>query len=385
MSRNILKFRAAINRAGIPTQREFASLIGKHEAKISRVLRRERRLSPRERERWTAVLGVDVDEILGGGLMIAERYREKLTSIPAPGGNGCHPAILGAANLGVMAGLDPDAIFRDIRSSIPPGGRKTPDREIHDAIRRAVADHGGSEWQPRPRTPKPTVKNGKAVLEKILARSWTSDEADLWEASPIRLLGAVQGDRALFLETLFDPENRLFIGDRHEAGVPGENIRTVSQWISYFRNGGSAGPLIIVNPVSGNPAPKESGDGETFRGNRNITAFRHVLVEFDNLSREDQIRFWTSPRLPVKALVDSGNKSVHAWIDVQALARVETAEDWIWEIKGRLFRGMLEPVGVDPACGHPARLARFPGCIRAEKGTWQRILWLSEVGKRVRC
>ncbi len=55
---------------------------------------------------------------------ILEKYRKRLSLIPAPGGNGCHPALLGAANLGVMAGLSADQIFRDIRENIPHGGRQ---------------------------------------------------------------------------------------------------------------------------------------------------------------------------------------------------------------------------------------------------------------------
>ena len=33
---------------------------------------------------------------------IEERYREALGAIPAPGGGGCHAALLGVANLGII-------------------------------------------------------------------------------------------------------------------------------------------------------------------------------------------------------------------------------------------------------------------------------------------
>ena len=106
-------------------------------------------------------------------------------------------------------------------------------------------------------------------------------------------------------------------------GVLGQNIRTASEWIAFFEAGGTAGPYIIVNPLSGEAAPKKDGDGDTYRGDGNVKTFRHCLVEFDNLTREDQIRFWSAAKLPVLALIDSGGKSIHAWLDVASFHRYD--------------------------------------------------------------
>ena len=46
------------------------------------------------------------------------KYRARLASLPVPG-TGCHPALLGSATLGLMAGLHEDEIFSDIRQAIP--------------------------------------------------------------------------------------------------------------------------------------------------------------------------------------------------------------------------------------------------------------------------
>jgi hypothetical protein len=58
------------------------------------------------------------------------------------------------------------------------------------------------------------------------------------------------------------------------------------------------------------------------------------MAEFDTQSREDQIRFWSVAKLPVVALIDSGGKRIHAWLDVQKMAKVETKERWVKEIEG---------------------------------------------------
>jgi len=50
-------------------------------------------------------------------MTLIEKYQVSLSSMPEPGGNGCHPALLGTANLGILAGLDQEAIFSDIRQA----------------------------------------------------------------------------------------------------------------------------------------------------------------------------------------------------------------------------------------------------------------------------
>jgi hypothetical protein len=235
--------------------------------------------------------------------------------MPRPG-EGRHQALLAIANLGVLAGAAPEQIHDDIRRAADG----LPDGEIYAAILKAANDHGarGMNYRPTPR-PVPLIPNGKIALQRIINQGAISDEADLWEASPIRLYDSTEQDPILILETLFDPHEFIFIGDRLEPGVIKKNIRTVAAWIGFFEAGGKAGPFVIINPLSGEPAPKKSGDGDSLRGDSNVKTFRHCLVEFDNLSREDQLRFWSAAKLPIRALIDSGGKSIHAWLDVQKI------------------------------------------------------------------
>jgi len=304
------------------------------------------------------------------------KYRDRLRSIPAPGGGGCHTAILGIANLGIMAGLNAETIFQDVRRAIPAGTRQIPDKEITDAINTALSDHNGGTYSPRPR-PAPAVKNGKSALQKIINQGKITTEVDLWEASPLRLWEEPQDDPMLLLSTLYDPTDFVWIGDRYDEGTVGKTIRTAKEWITYFRDGGKTAPHIILNPLNGAPAPKKVGEGETLRGDANIKKYRFCLVEFDDLSREDQIRFWSAVRLPVVCLIDSGGKSIHAWLDVQKLATVETSEQWDSEIKQNLYGRLLTPLGVDSACSNQSRLSRLPGHYRTEKSNYQKILWLA--------
>jgi len=278
--------------------------------------------------------------------------------------------------------MTPDRIFSDIRRAVPKGARQISDREITDAINKALADHNGGTFTPRPRL-KPAVQDGKAALQKIIDQGKINDSVDLWESSQVRLLGEVKDDAVLLLKTLYAPTDLLWIGERQDAGILGETIRTAGEWIIHFSKGGKAGPHIIPNPLNGTPTIRKTGDGETCRGDGNIRSYRFCIAEFDNLTRESQIRFWSAIRLPLVSLIDSAGKSVHAWIDVQKLASVTTAKQWATEIKGRLYGAIMTPLGVDPACSNPSRLSRLPGHYREEKQAWQRLLWLSPEGRPI--
>jgi hypothetical protein len=116
---------------------------------------------------------------------VLDRYIDNLNTARPPG-TGCHGWLLSTANRGVMAGLSADKIFLDLRHSIPQGTRRISDKEIADAVNKALADHNGGTYTPRPR-PEPIVNNGKATLQRLIAQGKITDEVSLWEISPIRL------------------------------------------------------------------------------------------------------------------------------------------------------------------------------------------------------
>jgi len=322
---------------------------------------------------------------------ILAKYQDALRNMPAPGiGCGCHSAIMTVANLGAMAGQTAEEIHGNIRAAIPSGKRRVSDSEIIPAIQKAISDHQGKDTFYIPPKQKPIVSNGITARQRIIEQGTITDEADLWEASPYRLDWYPSEDAARFLGVMFDPGDLLFIGDRYEAGIIGQNIRTRTEWVEYFQSGGKAGPFIIINPLDGIPKPKKSGDGDTLRGDENVKSFKHCLVEFDDLSREEQIKFWSAFKLPIRALIDTGGKSIHAWVDLSKVAEIiskateiKTAEDWNQHIKGNLYDRILAPLGVDAACKNPARLSRLPGYFRTENKQFQRLLWLSPTGAKI--
>lgn len=309
------------------------------------------------------------------------KFQQELTNIPPPGGNGCHSKLLGIANLGVIAGLDANTIHDSLRNHIPPGKRRISDTEINDAIKRAFHDLQG---KPAPIIKKSKPKfNAPRVMDKITQANL--DEVDIWDNSPIRIDWEPNEDTVRFLELMFYPDDLIFIGQHEDKAIPGEHIRTQKEWIEIAKSGRSIGPLICINPLSGSPGPKKNGEGMTYRGDSCVTSFRHCLIEFDNKSMTEQINFWGSDVisiLPVKVLIDSGGKSIHAWIDIQKLTTVNNPDDWDRNIKIRFYDAILKPLGVDAACSNQSRLSRLPGYLR-DTGRFQKLLWVSDEGRGV--
>lgn len=321
---------------------------------------------------------------------LLDLYHDRLGSIPSPGGNGCHPDLLGVANLGIIAEVSPEQVIEDICGAIPHGKRVVTHREVVDAVNRAAEDHkvimlpSGepyhrySQTQPRP------VIDGPATLRKLVDQGRGVTEADIWEASPIPLKWPPEEDAIQVLAALYNDDNLVYIGENYADGVIGENIRKCSEWIDHLSHEGKPAPHIIPNPLNGKLAPKKSDPTKmSYRGDNNVIVYRFCTVEFDDISREDQLCFWASINLPISILIDSGGKSIHGWLDVRMLADVPTSEAWDHHIKSRLYARILEPMGVDSACKNPSRLSRFPGHFRTEKGKRQRILYLSPIGRKV--
>ncbi len=226
----------------------------------------------------------------------------------------------------------------------------------------------------RTATPAPKV-DGTKLLAGIVERGADFTEAELWESSPVRIDWTPEQDAVEVLRRLYQPTDRLFIGTRYDTGV--EYVLTVADWLKRFERGAKLPEHIIPNPLTGEQGLTKEGK-PSYRADDCVAQFRFAVVEFDEMRRDQQIRFWAGVKLPVVALLDSAGKSVHGWIKINA---VNTA-DWQRRVEGNLF-AMLTAIGADKACKNEARLSRMPGHYRTEKQRWQRVLYLNPTGGQV--
>jgi hypothetical protein len=221
--------------------------------------------------------------------------------------------------LGIKSGLDQEETLRAIRSGLRSQKRAAPSRP--------QPPNGES---PPGELPKP-IPEGFRVLLETLFRS---------------------GEYVAISEAYLKP------GEEKAIPGPGET-RLRDTWIKFlpsFENG--HGAFFRINPIT--------DGGKT---DADVTAYRHCLAEFDdkNISKESQYANIIESKLPVAALIDSGNKSIHAIIRVDAGSAAEFATRVL-----EVFEIMARYPGFDSGNKNPSRYSRLPNVMR--NGAMQALL-----------
>ena len=188
-------------------------------------------------------------------------------------------------------------------------------------------------------------------------------------------------DILTYLTTLFEPEeyvgyvvNTFALPDGKQSPTMGNYKRTVQQIIDGI-NGTTQlenvfgsfnkemGAWIRFNPI----------DGKGVK-NDNVTAFRYMLLESDNMSLGKQKAILEQLELPIAAMVFSGGKSIHAIVKVDAYSYEEYRKrvDFIYSIAQK---NGFKP---DKKNRNPSRLSRMPGVMRDGK---PQFLMATNIGK----
>lgn len=142
------------------------------------------------------------------------------------------------------------------------------------------------------------------------------------------------------------------------------SFMTREAWLDRFANEGSTllandsqGVFVRINPFQPN---------EYSGSDKSVSIYRHVLVEMDDMPKDKQNAILRQSRLPISVLIDSGGKSIHAWVRVDAADRTQ------WDERRDIVYNHLAGQGIDPKNKNPSRYSRLPGAYRA--GTRQRLL-----------
>jgi RecA-family ATPase len=110
------------------------------------------------------------------------------------------------------------------------------------------------------------------------------------------------------------------------------------------------GIFISINPL------KVGGSRDA-----DVTAYRHCLLEFDDISIQEQWNLITQSQIPATCVIHSGGRSLHAWVKVDAKDRPEYDE----RVK-TLYKHFAE-YKPDEKNKNPSRFSRLPNCVRFDK------------------
>jgi hypothetical protein len=172
---------------------------------------------------------------------------------------------------------------------------------------------------------------------------------------------------AQFLDALFTPEERVAVMmEKHDRGFiyrPGV-AKDAVRLHNYVRLG-SEGAWYLSNTVTG---AEVNG---SYRSEANLTGFRHLLIESDKAPKDLWLAMIVQLHAPILALYESGGRSVHAIVRVNATGKTEFDA-----IAGNYLR-QLVPLGADPNSGKAVQPTRLPGVVRKDNGNLQRLLYLN--------
>lgn len=272
------------------------------------------------------------------GVSTIERARRYIAKCPpAISGEGGHDATYHVAACLVhgFALGEPDAfavLSEYNRGCLPPWSERELRHKIESVSRAQFGEPRGCllvsggvvgpqrRFAPR-NCPAARPANPVEASEKFL-NGFRCGVADLAAASPVNLDGDPRFDGALLVGNLYAPGELVNFVTEHETAIDksGEvKARPIGygmtldrdDLLARFRKSGSdtgkAGAWLRMNPLDG------KGVADV-----NVTAFRFALLESDKLPVELQLSIFAKLPLPVAAIVSSGGRSVHAWVQVDA-------------------------------------------------------------------
>lgn len=107
----------------------------------------------------------------------------------------------------------------------------------------------------------------------------------------------------------------------------------------------------------------------TSRADKNVTAFRNILLECDKMPLDQQIAY-IQQKIPVTSIVYSGGKSYHFIISL--VDECSTKKEY--DILVRRLHALLPET--DPTTKNPSRFSRLPGVVRPDTGKLQELVYL---------
>jgi hypothetical protein len=280
---------------------------------------------------------------------------------PCPeSGEGCHGWIYGAAHRLVAAGFEDDEIEAWIEAYLK---RPSQPREIANTLSKVRAEADG-KIAPRKGVGAKRPKD-EAAITKLLEGGPISVE-DFIASSP----SPVSIDTSVVLKALFPGQKTILFTDQMSQGQRVWDEAILPEDVDRLGRTNTQGAWFLLNPVTGDYAERE-GAKPSRRSEATISAYKHVLVESDNVNLGEWLAILRQLDLPIVCVTLSGNASAHAIVRVSADNRDE------WVAAAKKIADLVVPLGADPNAITAVRLTRLPGVVRKDNGNEQRLIWFN--------
>ena len=285
---------------------------------------------------------------------------------PAISGSGGHNATYTAA-VGLVHGfalshVDSLTLLEDWNKSCQPPWKATElAYKLREAASRAHNKPRGHLLEAGGSSPSGSFDISRVTFKKPVADAAPVPVPSL---SPVAL-DPKASEFKRFMQAAFAPTEVVCICDAVEEGRPvsAGSFITIEEWLNRFDDPQSRilspereGIFVRINPFKPNLYSGSDND---------VSAYRHVLVEFDDLPKPEQEKRLRDSGLPITVLIDSGGKSIHGWVRVDAPNRKE------WDARRDEIYRVIP--GIDAKNKNPSRYSRLPGAWRSPTSQ-QRLL-----------
>lgn len=247
-------------------------------------------------------------------------------------------------------------------------GISTPRPPLSSSERRQKKQAQREEWK-RQRDSRQLQASASKHRENILS-DYAWSRADMWHASPT----IIEGDPEQawrFIVALFPADSLLWIGEPHQSG-PGRgepHFQKREAWLQWIcQPAGRISPSSFLDgPCRAIAAVKQHHflcvEADTACGFTPTNALEKV----QNKEASAALILWLRQFLgwQLRAVIDTGNKSLHAWFDhpgpkaTEELATISQA----WGIDAGLLKNSAAPL-------------RLPGCIHQKTRQAASLLFL---------
>jgi hypothetical protein len=202
---------------------------------------------------------------------------------------------------------------------------------------------------------------------------------DLAAFSPMKVPAAPEDFLPLFLNGLYQAADKLCLHEARKVKggfvpVGDPQIGSVEDICEFVKDPNCLPELSLekkewqfrINPV------QEEGNGRKgFHLKTDIADYRYTLLEIDDAPKDLQAGIMARLPIPISAIIDTGNRSLHAIVKV-------AASDWEDHHRNSLeLNRALWSLGFDQNVYHANQMSRLPGSVRLKTGLKHRLVYLN--------
>jgi Protein of unknown function (DUF3987) len=287
-----------------------------------------------------------------------------------------HRAILSCANTCALSKVSSTEAAELIREYSANCGRAVTQREINEAISTAY----NTDFSEANRK----EENVKAKYRPDLLEAQAGRVGEHWTAELLQAVSPIDVSDvspAQFLSSISEKGESYYVCTHKYARKPSAlfaniGVNDLSE-LDHLKDG-HHGVWFLSNPVTGEPVFTEDKNewftnGEKWRTEANVTAWRYMVIESDKAPDELWLRILVQLELKIVAIYTSGHRSIHA------LVRIDQPSKEAWDNYVDKFKDRLVQLGACPGSLTAVRLTRLPGCKRNEPGKegMQTLLYLN--------